>query len=50
MNNNLNKFISIGYQQEPSEDCFIPHKLKFKDTEAQNLRDDVTMQVCSFYF
>ncbi|XP_001604108.3 DC-STAMP domain-containing protein 2-like isoform X2 [Nasonia vitripennis] len=36
---------SYSYQDEPPKDTTIPQKVTFKDVEAQEIRDDVTMQI-----
>ncbi|XP_058794429.1 DC-STAMP domain-containing protein 2-like [Phymastichus coffea] len=36
---------SYGYQEEQEPDAAAPRRVKFKDLEAQAIRDDVTMQV-----
>ncbi|KAJ8687119.1 hypothetical protein QAD02_022913 [Eretmocerus hayati] len=36
---------SYSYQTEATEDSALPEKPRFKDVEAQEVRDDVTMQI-----
>ena len=42
--------ISVGYQYESGSASFSePERLKFKDVEAQKIRDDVTVHVKNNY-